>query len=256
LKANMSRILEQAKWEQVRRRSAVATTVIKGGYVPLASSNRQASRAGFGSANQRHGAPPRDRPRTVAKANFRRAGSSNRAKLQHSLNYYQHRPDQSGERQSRPAFGRDGALETSEAREIINDAEGDYGYRLILSPGRDMNAEELEEWTQALMDDLEDDGVVTGWVGVAHDDQTDHPHSHVIALTSRRLEVDDFRALRLEGDIEAERVMNESWTARLESEFEAERSASSNSSGVQVEAEAGGAESKREPSLEDDELRW
>lgn len=253
----MSRILEQSQWEQVQRRSATATTVIKGGYVPIKPSQKQNARAGLGASRQvSRSTLPREKPRTIAKANFRKAGSGNRAKLQNSMNYYLHRPDRDGDRQNRPVFGRDGELEISEAREIINESEADYGYRLVLSPGREMNGEELEEWTQALMDDLEEDGVVVGWVGVAHDDQTDHPHSHVIAMTSRRLDTDDFRALRLEGDIEAERVMTESWTARLESEFEAERERGSTSSGLQMESEAGDSETKREQVLEDDELRY
>lgn len=192
----------------------------------------------------------------MVKANYKRAGfssSNNRGQLERSLGYYSHRPNREGERQNRPVFGAEGELSLEEAQAVIQESDAECGYRLVLSPGKDMDAEQLEEWTCALMEELEEDGTVTGWVGVAHHDQNKHPHAHVIAMTSRRLEGDDFRALRLEGDLEADRVMLESWTARLESEIELERISSS---GQQLESEGGGEDDLKRPTELEEELHW
>ena len=253
----MSRIHEQLEHERVRRVAQVSTTVIKGGFIPLSEGASRASKSSRGGGlGRRSGYAPRSKTQTVVKANFRRAGfstSNNRGRLERSLEYYSHRPNSDGERQNRPIFGAEGELTPEEAHAMIQESEAEYGYRLVLSPGKDMDADQLEDWATALMDELEEDGTVTGWVGVAHDDQTEHPHAHVIAMTSRRLDGDDFRALRLEGDLEAERVMLESWTARLESEFEAERYSSS---GQQIEAEGGGEDEVKKVSELEEELYW
>jgi hypothetical protein len=42
------------------------------------------------------------------------------------------------------------------------------------------------------------------WIGFVHEDHTDNAHAHVVAFTRERLEHEDFREMREEGDRSAE----------------------------------------------------
>lgn len=224
--------------ERVRRSAHVATTVIKGNYLPIARSmvegKTRAARGGYA---------PRQATRTVVKGNYRQTGRSEaRGRLLNSLDYFEHRPDEGGSRASRAVFGEDGTLDHAEATEIIETSEGEFGYRLVLSPGREMDAGELEMWTRGVMEHLTEEGTVSNWVGVAHPDQSDHPHAHVIAFSERKFEVEDFRALRFAGDLEAERVLEVAWTRRLESSPEVTQWTSSSRTGGVDELAASASE--------------
>ncbi len=247
--------------ERVRRQAEVTTTVIRARYVEIGVAPRDRERPERPAA--RGGG--RAGSRTVAKANYRRlSGASARGRLRASLDYYQHRPDADGSRGSRPVFGADGALSADDADAMIEGTHAPYGYRVVLSPGVEMDASDLEVWTRAVMEHLVEEGTVSGWLGVAHAEQTDHPHAHVIAFTGRGLDREDLGALRLVGDVEAERVTEATWTRRLESEFDTADygfGASPRATGGQaLEAGGGGgaAEEKRraEVGLEDENLNF
>ncbi|MDP9480642.1 MAG: hypothetical protein M3R38_34100 [Actinomycetota bacterium] len=95
--------------------------------------------------------------RTVVKANYVRlggpaGGAAARGKIRASAGYYGHRPDEDGRREWRDAFteGRD-RLDKGESYEQVREAEGEYAYRIVLSPGRQMDDGELMSWTREVM---------------------------------------------------------------------------------------------------------
>jgi hypothetical protein len=144
--------------------------------------------------------------RTVVKANYVRLGAGGRARVQASASYYGHRPDEEGKRGYRPGFGPEAeGLAKEEVRGFLETAEGSYGYRIVLSPGREMGEEELRRWTREVMSGVEAKG--GSWVGFVHDDHTDNPHTHVIAVTEGRLDREELAGMRLGGDIKAEELL-------------------------------------------------
>jgi hypothetical protein len=137
-------------------------------------------------------------------------------------------------------------------KSTVENAEGDYAYRMVLSPGREMDEGELAAWTREIMSSGCERGWFGGqesyepsryeeayygwlaseygedfarweqwrewsdrmgeegperWVAWAHTDHTDNPHVHVIAFTDRKLDREDFAAVREEGDAWAERIV-------------------------------------------------
>jgi hypothetical protein len=144
----------------------------------------------------------------VVKANFKRtAVSSARTRLKKSADYYAHRPDADGQRAMRLAFGAEhDELGREEVHALIEDAEAQYGYRMVLSPGQDLDETELIDWTRGVMRELERDQDAD-WIGYAHASQTEHPHVHVIAFLEERLDREDFAHLREHGDWESTLVM-------------------------------------------------
>jgi hypothetical protein len=144
--------------------------------------------------------------RTVIKANYLRAGAGREAAVRASAQYYGHRPNAEGERRSRDAFddawdriGKEqvnGYLDSSEAQQC------EYVYRLTLSPGEDLDGGELKWWTRDVMHEISmNHGDWKGWV---HDDQTEHPHTHVIGFTDHKLSREDFEEMRHWGDKSAQ----------------------------------------------------
>ena len=120
-----------------------------------------------------------------------------------SAQYYGHRPDSDGVRQYRSGFDSDrDEIGKDEAYRHAEQGEGDYAYRIILSPGEDLDGEELKDWTRDVMQGVEEAG--GSWVGFVHDDHTDNAHAHVIAFAREKLEREDFAEMREEGDRSAE----------------------------------------------------
>jgi hypothetical protein len=116
-----------------------------------------------------------------------------------SAQYYGHRPDAEGARRYRTGFdGERDEIGKDEAYRHAERDEGDYAYRIVLSPGEDLSGEELKDWTRDVMQGVEEAG--GSWIGFVHDDHTDNAHAHVIAFTRERLERDDFAEMREEGD--------------------------------------------------------
>jgi hypothetical protein len=151
--------------------------------------------------------------RTVIKANFVRASVNGQPGMRQavtaSARYYSVRNDRDGERQERQAFtsDRDG-LSLAEVRESIASRDEMLAYRMVLSPGVQMGAEELRDWARTVMlevsETLDRD---TRYVAYIHSDQTEHPHVHAIAFCNDRLDRSDFAALREVGDQALERIV-------------------------------------------------
>jgi len=139
------------------------------------------------------------------KANYVPLGGG-RSAVKASAGYYGHRPDGEGERHWRPGFDaeREG-LDKEEVYGRVREAKGEYAYRIVVSPGREMEADEVRRWTREVMESVERRG--GEWVAFVHDDHTAHPHAHVIAFTGSKLAREDFAQMREEGDRSAESVL-------------------------------------------------
>lgn len=151
--------------------------------------------------------------RTVVKANYLRGGGAGAA-MRASARYYGHRPDGEGNRGYRAGFDAErDEIGKDEAYRQAEQGEGDYAYRIVLSPGEEMSREELRDWSRDVMQKVEEAG--GSWMGFIHDDHTENAHAHVIAFTRERLEREDFSGMREEGDRSRE--------SRLETRAELER---------------------------------
>ncbi len=147
--------------------------------------------------------------RTVVKAKYTRmntkGGSVSRrsvSRLRAAASYMAHRPNEHGEREYRPAFTQEANLEKAELNAWLEKPTGSIAYRMVLSPGLDLDQASITEWTR---DTLERAGI-TEYVGFAHAGEsahTAHPHVHVIAFTDAVLDRHGFAALREIGDDQA-----------------------------------------------------
>jgi hypothetical protein len=121
------------------------------------------------------------------------------------VRYAVHRPNEHGRRQYRELWDRAGRISRQTAYERLDEARpADYVYRLTLSPHpehQDLNRRlDLQAWTRGMMRQLEAQaGQQLVWFAASHE-HPDHRHIHVVAVTGRRLDVPDFRALREAGD--------------------------------------------------------
>ena len=148
--------------------------------------------------------------RMVVKANYVRAGggasATASATMRASAHYYGHRPDGEANRQYRAGFDAErDEIGKDEAYRRAEQGKGDYAYRIVLSPGEELDGEELRTWTRDVMQGVEESGGT--WMGFVHDDHTEHPHVHVIAFTEEKLNVEDFGQMREEGDLSAETAL-------------------------------------------------
>jgi hypothetical protein len=134
---------------------------------------------------------------TVVKARYSRgAGGSDKGHVRYAV----HRSDEQGQRQYRQVWGPDGARTKDDAYQLLDGADrSSFVYRITLSPDpREQDAGhrlDLQAWTSDVMR-------LAGsarWVAVSHE-QSDHRHVHVVAVSPRRLDVRDFRAMRAAGD--------------------------------------------------------
>ncbi len=142
----------------------------------------------------------------MVKANYVRTNAGGRAAMRASASYYAHRPDADGERRYRPAFDAErDEIGKEEVYRRAGASEGDYAYRIVASPGREMDAEEIRDWTRDVMERVEQQG--GSWAAFVHDDHTEHPHAHVVAFTREKLSREDFAEMREEGDRVAERMV-------------------------------------------------
>jgi hypothetical protein len=121
------------------------------------------------------------------------------------VRYAVHRCDERGERQYREVWDRDGRITKLGAYERLDQVrEHDYVYRLMLSPHPEhldgSKRLDLRSWTHDIMAELERGlGRSIGWFAVSHE-HIEHRHVHVVAVTSRRLDVRHFRSMRDAGD--------------------------------------------------------
>jgi hypothetical protein len=148
---------------------------------------------------------------TISKVNYTRAAvggakgmKSARTKANVSAGYYGDRPNELGEPEHRLAFTPEhDDLTLDQVRDEMREVDGRYMYRVMLSPGENLEQHELRQWTREVM--LEQPGVKS-WHGWVHEN-TDHKHVHVIAWTEGKLERRDLDALRRDGDRELERTL-------------------------------------------------
>jgi hypothetical protein len=156
--------------------------------------------------------------RTVAKAKFSfvktRAGKVSKIgiqKVKDAAQYYAHRPDEKGVRQYRAGFSaeHDHLTKHEIARFLEEQAkkpEAVYAYRLVLSPGANMDEEQLKDWARST---LARQGIPQ-YIAFSHAGQgahTEHAHVHVMFFRPDKLTIDDFKALRVMGDEEADKQL-------------------------------------------------
>jgi hypothetical protein len=160
--------------------------------------------------------------RTVSKVNYTRAAvggakgmKTARTKASASAGYYGDRPNELGEREHRLAFTPEhDDLTLDQVRSEMREADGRYMYRVMLSPGENLEPSELRQWTREVM--LEQPGVKS-WHGWVHEN-TDHKHVHVIAWTEGKLERRDLDGFRREGDRVLEQTLERNRELTLELE--------------------------------------
>jgi hypothetical protein len=98
-------------------------------------------------------------------------GDGARGKVGASARYYGHRPNAEGQKEWRPAFSEThGGLSKEEVKGLVGHAEGSHAYRMVLSPGKEMDEGELRTWTRDVMAS----GWERGWFG----GQAAHEPSH------------------------------------------------------------------------------
>ena len=138
---------------------------------------------------------------TLVKANYRHAQHGGRQAAVHAVNYYAHRQDMHGDQAQRMGFSREvQGLDTQAMRDLVEQADGDYYYRIVLSPGASRDtAVDLQDWTRDLLLELETDHGEFPYVAVEHRDQTDYAHVHVVMVLEKKLDRDDLDALRETG---------------------------------------------------------
>ncbi len=142
--------------------------------------------------------------RAVVKANYVKAGDGTR-QVKESAYYYMTRPNDQGEAQERSGFSNyDDRIGREEVYARLDEAgrTGGYHYRLVVSPGTDRNAEnvDMKSFARDTMNRLEVRMQKTlSWVAFEHSGggaHTEHGHVHLIVTTSRRLDREDFEQLR------------------------------------------------------------
>jgi hypothetical protein len=185
----------------------------------------------------------------VIKANFLQKGAGRGAAVRASAQYYGHRPNQEGDRSYRDAFDDSGEGITKEQvngyLESFDATQYEYVYRLVLSPGEDLEEGELKRWTRDVMHDVSMN--YGDWVGWVHNDHTEHPHTHVLGFTDYKLSKEHFEEMRHWGDKSAQEMV-EIKREMQQDPMEREQSA-------QVEHGRQGAREGREESAGEEEKR-
>jgi hypothetical protein len=140
----------------------------------------------------------------VVKARYGRGGGAVGAAKAH-VRYMAHRPDPWGNVPYRELWNADERIDKHGAYDELDraGADGSYVYRLVLSPDpREQDAAQdldLRAWSEAAMDEAQAAHPGLRWFAVEHQDPH-HRHVHVVALSRQRLNVDDFRAMRMAAD--------------------------------------------------------
>jgi hypothetical protein len=161
---------------------------------------------------------------TISKVNYTRAAvggakgmKTARTKANASAGYYGDRPNELGEPEHRLAFTPEhDDLTLDQVKSEMREADGRYMYRVMLSPGENLEQHELRQWTREVM--LEQHGVKS-WHGWVHEN-TDHKHVHVIAWTQGKLERTLEYRRELTQELERGRDLEKSLEPRLEQRLE------------------------------------
>jgi hypothetical protein len=154
---------------------------------------------------------------TVVKGNWKQIPKTNPAKaaavkahLRRGMDYYQNRPDQDGVRADRVPFTQNNDSATrDQTHQVIDQSQERYAYRMVISPDPEqkMNAEQLREWTRAVMREAQTMHKIDDYAAVAHTKQTNQPHVHVVAVADGKFTPEEFKRLRDIGDREQARIL-------------------------------------------------
>ena len=123
----------------------------------------------------------------VVKAKFVKRGAQEKERAKAALRYIQHRPGKDGEKIIRTLFGRDGAMERSDAYRMIDDkGSSDILFKFIISPdpdkedqSQDLNMREITGMVMFKIEQILDKTVL--WTAAIHADHTDKRHVHALA---------------------------------------------------------------------------
>jgi len=150
----------------------------------------------------------RVRYRRAGEARADKAGKlqTGRAWAKRALYYFEHRPDEEGEKGHRLGYDayNKGLLESEMERRLEATKDETYLYTLILNPGDGhghMSARSRREWVRETMSHLETQQAHKGhrledWIAVDHTDKGNHDHVHVLAALSHTLQKSDLAELR------------------------------------------------------------
>src|SRR5512132_776485 len=124
----------------------------------------------------------------VVKAKFVKRGKGEKNRAKAHARYIQHRPGKDGEKIIRTLFGRDGAMERSDAYRMIDDkGSSDILFKFIISPdpdkedqSQDLNMREITGMVMFKIEQILDKTVL--WTAAIHADHTDKRHVHALPL--------------------------------------------------------------------------
>jgi hypothetical protein len=138
---------------------------------------------------------------TIVKVNYLSAERGGQKSAMGSVNYYAHRKDIDGQHVSRMGFSRDeDILDPQQMRDVIQQSDGSYYYRMVLSPGAEHDtAVSLKDWTRDVMLELEARHGEFPYVAIEHRDQTDYAHVHVVMVLEQKLSRTELDQLRETG---------------------------------------------------------
>lgn len=148
----------------------------------------------------------------VVKGGYGRSSSGGVKSSKQATRYAANRKGEEQRQGGREIYDRDGVISKDTAYQKIEQADqgGDrYHYRITLSHARTGEGVDHHATTRETMQRLEErhaaqGGAVT-WHAVNHTDHTRHEHTHVIAVTDRRIGTADFANMRAELDRSYER---------------------------------------------------
>lgn len=134
----------------------------------------------------------------IVKTNYCHADRGGLKAAVGSVSYYAHRRDREGQVVERFGFSRElEGLNTQQMSELIQQGDGQYFYRMVLSPGAEKDSDvDLREWTRDVLLELEGKYGDFPYVAIEHRDQTDYAHVHVVAVLDKKLDRDDLENLR------------------------------------------------------------
>jgi hypothetical protein len=135
---------------------------------------------------------------TIVKTNYCHADRGGLKAAVGSIYYYAHRRDREGQVVERSGFSREqDSLNTQQMSELIQQGEGQYFYRMVLSPGAERDSDvNMQEWTRDVLLKLEGKHGNFPYVAIEHRDQTDFAHVHVVMVLDKKLDRDDLENLR------------------------------------------------------------
>ena len=137
----------------------------------------------------------------VVKVKFVKRDKHEKKNAKAHIRYIQHRPGKDGEKTIRTLFGRDGAMERSDAYEMIDEAKrGDIIFKFIISPDpigedkqQDLNMRDITQRTMQKVEEIV--GKTVQWAASVHADHTPKRHIHALAVVPGKLYAPHFNLL-------------------------------------------------------------